>query len=352
VPKLNEIPTTAMPPPQCASWLTVNVWPAIVTVPLRATPVVFAATDSATVPLPVPEPPLVIVIHGTLGVAVHGQPELVVTTVKAAPPAAGTDCDDGAMAKLHAPCVTVNVWPATVTVPVRAAPVVLAAADTATVPLPVPELPLVIVIHGTFGIAVHVQAGPVVTIVEAAPPPTGTDCDDGAMAKLHAAAACMTLNVWPAIVTVPVRAAPVFAATDRATVPLPVPEPPLVTVIHGTFGVAVHVQAGPVVTMVEAGPPPAGTDCDDGAMAKLHAAAACVMVNVWPVIVTVPVRAAPVFAAADTATVPLPVPDPPLVTVIHVTFGVAVHVQAGPVVTVVDAGPPLAGTDCNEGAIA
>jgi hypothetical protein len=40
----------------------------------------------------------------------------------------------------------------------------------------------VIVIHETFGVAVHAQAGPVVTIVEAAPPPAGIDCDDGAMA--------------------------------------------------------------------------------------------------------------------------------------------------------------------------
>jgi hypothetical protein len=77
----------------------------------------------------------------------------------------------------------------------------------------------------------------------------------------------MTVNVWPAIVTVPVRAAPAFGAADTATVPLPVPEPPLVIVIHGSFGVATHGQAGPVVTTVEAGPPPAGTDCDDGAIA-------------------------------------------------------------------------------------
>jgi hypothetical protein len=76
------------------------------------------------------------------------------------------------------------------------------------------------------------------------------------------------VNVWlPVIVTVPVRAAPVFGITDRVTVPMPVPEPPLVIVIHGAFGVAVHAQAGPVVTMVAAGPPPAGTACDDGAMA-------------------------------------------------------------------------------------
>jgi hypothetical protein len=77
----------------------------------------------------------------------------------------------------------------------------------------------------------------------------------------------MMVNVWSAIVTVPLRAPPVFAATDSATVPLPVPEPPLVIVIHETFGVAVQAQAGPVVTMVEAAPPLAGTDCDDGAMA-------------------------------------------------------------------------------------
>jgi hypothetical protein len=68
------------------------------------------------------------------------------------------------------------------------------------------------------------------------------------------------------IVTVPVRAPPVFTATETATVPLPVPDP-LVIVIHGAFDVAVHAQAGPVVTMVEAGPPADGTDCDGGAMA-------------------------------------------------------------------------------------
>jgi hypothetical protein len=77
----------------------------------------------------------------------------------------------------------------------------------------------------------------------------------------------MMVNVWSAIATVPLRAPPTFAATDRATVPLPVPEPPLVIVIHGSLDVAVHAQAGPGVTIVEAGPPLAGTDCNDGAIA-------------------------------------------------------------------------------------
>ena len=78
----------------------------------------------------------------------------------------------------------------------------------------------------------------------------------------------MMVNVWAAIVTVPVRAAPVFAAADTATVPLPVPEPPLVIVIHdGASDIAVHVQAGPAVTITEAGPPPAATAVDVGAIA-------------------------------------------------------------------------------------
>ena len=42
----------------------------------------------------------------------------------------------------------------------------------------------------------------------------------------------MTVTVWPAMVRVPVRAAPVLAATVKFTVPLPLPEAPLVTVIQ------------------------------------------------------------------------------------------------------------------------
>jgi hypothetical protein len=48
--------------------------------------------------------------------------------------------------------------------------------------------------------------------------------------------------------TVPLRAAPVFAATLRPTDPLPVPDAPDVTVIHGTPLTAVHEHAAVVVT--------------------------------------------------------------------------------------------------------
>ena len=48
--------------------------------------------------------------------------------------------------------------------------------------------------------------------------------------------------------TVPLRAAPVFAAMLRPTDPLPVPDAPDVTVIHGAPLDAVHAQAAVVVT--------------------------------------------------------------------------------------------------------
>ena len=60
-------------------------------VPVRAGPVL-AETVNATVPLPVPLAPLVIVIQGVAVVAVHPQPDGPVTvTDVAAPPAAGSD---------------------------------------------------------------------------------------------------------------------------------------------------------------------------------------------------------------------------------------------------------------------
>jgi hypothetical protein len=51
----------------------VNVWPAIVSVPVRTLPAVFAATLYVTVPIPVPLAPAVIVTQPTLLIAVHEQ---------------------------------------------------------------------------------------------------------------------------------------------------------------------------------------------------------------------------------------------------------------------------------------
>jgi hypothetical protein len=60
---------------------------------------------------------------------------------------------------------------------------------------------------------------------------------------------CVTVNVSPAIVNVPVRSEPVvFSATVNFTVPLPVPLLPLVTVIQLALLTAVHEQSDWVVT--------------------------------------------------------------------------------------------------------
>src|SRR5262245_22786420 len=64
---------------------------------------------------------------------------------------------------------------------------------------------------------------------------------------------CDTVTVCPAIVSVPMRAPPAFAATMKVTVPLPLRPESLVKVIHGALLTTVHVQPDVVVTVT--GPP-------------------------------------------------------------------------------------------------
>ena len=70
----------------------------------------------------------------------------------------------------------------------------------------------------------------------------------------------MTEKARPAIVAVPLRAAPAFAATLKPMLPLPVADGTLVNVIQPAFDVAVHVQVLPVVTVTDVVPPLAGTE--------------------------------------------------------------------------------------------
>lgn len=55
-------------------------------------------------------------------------------------------------------------------------------------------------------------------------------------------AACVTVTVWPAIVTVPVRVSPVFSAMVRPTVAVPLPVDPEFTTMNDALDVAVHAQ--------------------------------------------------------------------------------------------------------------
>jgi hypothetical protein len=66
---------------------------------------------------------------------------------------------------------------------------------------------------------------------------------------VHAAPACETVNVCPAIVAVPLRCVvDVFAATVTVTLPLPVPADPAVIVSQPAPLVAVHAHPLPAVT--------------------------------------------------------------------------------------------------------
>jgi hypothetical protein len=182
-----------------AACVTVKIWPAIVAVPVLASPG-FAANDSATLPLPVPPPEAIAIHSGAFDADVHEHVGADAVTVTVALPASGPMLAlVGAMLKVHggggaAAWSTVKVLPATVTVPLRAPPV-LAAMLTVTLPLPTPLAPLAIVSHGAFDVAVHEQFAVTVIVAVAASGPTLAD--GGAIAKLQvgAAAAWFTVNV-------------------------------------------------------------------------------------------------------------------------------------------------------------
>ena len=219
--------------------------------------VVLAATSNVTEPLPDPVAPLVNVIHTLLLTAVHGQPAAVVTVLLPLLSAAVNDWLVGDTAGEHVlpAWVTVKVAPAMVSVPVRP-DAVLAATLNDTDPLPDPVAPLVRVIQDALLDAVQAQPVAAVTVLLPVPAAAAKDCVVGEIDGEHDAAACVTVNVAPAIVSVPVRLdATVFAATLNPAVPLPDPVAPLVIVIQEALLVAVHAQ--PVAAVIVLLPVPA-----------------------------------------------------------------------------------------------
>jgi hypothetical protein len=165
----------------------VNVCPAMVAVPVRAVVEVLAATVIATVPLPLPLAPLVIVSHEALLVAVHAQPVRLVTATLAAWPAASALVDPGLIAYVQAAAawVTVNVCPAMLSVPVREDVAVFALAEKFTVPLPLPDAPAVIVSQDAPLVAVHAHPAAALTPTEpvAAAAPTDAEGADSVGAQ-------------------------------------------------------------------------------------------------------------------------------------------------------------------------
>jgi hypothetical protein len=82
--------------------------------------------------------------------------------------------------------------------------------------------------------------------------------------------ACVTENGWFAIVSVVVRELPVFAATENATVPFPVPLAPEVIVSHASALDAVQAHPAAIVTAVELLPAPAVSDALVGLNVATH----------------------------------------------------------------------------------
>ena len=304
-------------------------------VPFLAGPL-FAPTSNFTVPDPLPLAPLVTVIHEMLLAAVHVQPFVVVTPTDCPVTAdAATDIVSGLTVNEHGcvtpGCVTVTVVPATVSVPFLELPV-FAGTLKVTVPLPVRLAPAVMVIHDVAVLAVQLHDAVVVTVTERVVlPPTGALIVVGLTPneQLVAALWLMVTTVLP-IVIVPCRAAPLFVATEKATDALPVPLVGDWIVIQAALVVTDHAHV--VVNDRDPPPPAAGTFCVSGLTPYVHPgpppvppgaspppvpAAACVSVNDWPAIVTVPERVPPGLPSTRSSTTPAPSPDDPDVIEIH-----------------------------------
>jgi hypothetical protein len=133
---------------------------------------------------------------------------------------------------------------------------------------------------------------------------------------------------------------------SRRTVALPVPLALFGGIeIHAAVLTAVHAHSAGVVMATFCDPPVAGTGMVSGATAALQPLS-CVIVNVWPPTVIVPVRAVDAFVPAANCTVPGPLPLAPDVMLIHPALTVAVHPQDCAVFTAKDPVPPAAGMVC------
>jgi len=157
---------------QSAFWVTVTVSPAIVRVPVRVPCPPNPGTVNVTLPLPLPLAPLVTVMKDALLTAVHAHALDAVTVTVAVPPISPNVTEVGDRAYVHATAAwfTETVWPAMVSVPARADPV-LAATENLTVPLSIPELPALTVMKASLLLDVHAQPVDWVATVTVPVPP-------------------------------------------------------------------------------------------------------------------------------------------------------------------------------------
>jgi hypothetical protein len=104
-------------------------------------------------------------------------------------------------------CVTVKYCPEMVSVPVRGLVLVLAVTDHVTAPLPAPLGGVQVSQLGALLTGVHAQPAPAVTLN--VPPPAVAPGlalpGESVYVQFTTAPACVTVNVWPAMDTEPLR---------------------------------------------------------------------------------------------------------------------------------------------------
>ena len=272
-----DVPTVIVPEPPApvwvrlvgvnvyaqAVWVTVKVRPAIVRSPVRCVEKVLGATVKVADPAPEPVAPPVTVIHAALVAAVQAQPVVVATVADPFPPAADTVWLVGDTVKVHVDvfCVTLNVWPPIVMVPVRGCAAELAVTLNVTGPLPVPLAPPEIVSQLALLTAVQAHPAPTVTLVCPEPLAAPTVALVGESVTEQTTPAWVTVKIWPPIVSAPERdCVDVFAAAAKFTVAVLLPLAAPLTVSHPpALLVAVHAQPVGVVIVVDPTPPPATT---------------------------------------------------------------------------------------------
>jgi hypothetical protein len=227
--------------------------------------------------------------------------------------------------------------------------VVFAAPLKVTVPFPELVDPPVTVTQLAPLAAVQAHPVGVVTDTLPVPPIAATACVDDERLKVQLTPGCVTVKLWPAIVSVAVRAVVVvFAAALKLTVPLAEPLVPPVTVTQLAPLVAVHAQPVVVVTATLPVPPAAATACVEAERLNAQFAPVCVTVKVFPAMVSVPVRdEVAVVAVTAKVTVPFAEPEPPPVTISHDTLLVALHAHPTPAVTPTAPLPPDDVKDCD-----
>jgi hypothetical protein len=198
-------------------------------------------------------------------------------------------------------------------------------------------------------LAVQPHPDGVFTAAIALPPDAFNDTLIGETIYEHAAPASVTFTALFAIVTLPLCAVvEAFAATDRFTVPGPVPFATS-NPIHPDALLTIHAHPAGVVTETGLVPPEAGNPTLVDEIAYVHGTPASVTLTAAFAMLSVPARATEeLFGVTVAVTVPEPVP-PPTLRLIHDARLDAVQVHVGPVVTEIGTAPPPAAVDAARG---